>query len=564
MDKIFFIETEKKFNLFHFRLEIFSSNGGQLVDPEYLELPKESVNLDSISWSFDKIPMGINSDITQEVEWYIDSLPEEFMNILLHPRSDKLFVIDDYNSIDYRAGNIYELYIVREGVPTIIYRGVQLSDMKHNLSIKNKTFKATLEGLGHFILTRIDLMKFLVLNGGIYGATQSSPCIYEFFRNLGSGSVIDMSIQIFRDIKTQQKHSDYFVFSSYEQLEYTVQTMYQNIYNNIMRTGGFSQPTVELPFMKYYKRHATGGHGSELSKSEVKLLSHVKINENVVGGLFSPDPDGLARYSVMYDFLSDLAQESYCKLFISPTGEFVSVYPFTSTDEIVIPYNVIEAEVENYSINQLTVSLSEFDDKDVESYEFKEAAIRNGEDYPIPLVFNNTSPNNVVENVLSDSCPNISDVIALEGGTAYIKYSKGPARMWNLYYFDMPEGLREERAFKVDEYCETRGGFRLLSVPGVRPSDIQNPLVAQREYGKPLMFKSLLDLIGYDNAVSLKIKVDLEFINLETYWFGADKRFYLDLTNYSQYYAGYTPYFYLTKSTIDIQDETMTCEFIGF
>jgi len=571
-DNIYYIEWVGMYTGNQYRLEVIPS-GDIIGTPNYIQLPRTALELGTLSWEFQDLPLGINSDTRLKVTWNLDEIEDVYLiSKLFNPYTEHQLPTN-VGSVTYKAGNVYVLSINNE----VVYRGVQVVD--EVLAFDGTTrYEVELVGLGKYVLSCFDLKDFVLEENHMLRLKEkSSLCIFEYYDKYSANQIRTIiSAQTTKFPSTQ----DQFHFWSVQSFENWLREAFRTCAAKILRrsTSGFEY-TFSLPIADYYKQDYQGNQlvGTKLSKSELMLLTSVYNAKNAmpIGGLFTTAQDSLvSRYSAWWDFLSDLAVSEGMKLFVDPNGVRIVPMPIFGSNptSVVLDGQIDEMkELRRFGIKQITVSLEEFGDEDVDNYRFVNNATRNENELQIPLLFNNAPPANDYQNKKARYGATLGEDTGNYSFTNYI--SDAPCRIWNYYYFDQPVGMTKEVAFGVHDFCRSITSIRNGVVTGViaapsmssiQYSTINDPkrycLAIQRERSKALMFK---DIPTYytEQGKACRLKVEKASTGELA---GAFFLYTFSPSSVNPYASGYPTEYHLTKVEFDFEKEVVSMELFGY
>lgn len=571
-NKIYYTEWFGTYTAKQYRLEVYPADT-PLSTPQYVKLDAHCVELDNFEWEFDDICFGINSNVNLKVKWYLDYLDNlEFETILFNPL--KTYQLEtDIDSVPYQAGNVYELYIDS----VCVYRGVQLTDEAFGFD-GTGLYTAETTSLAKHLMTCFDLKQFIGLESHLNRLhNKLSPCIYEYFEKVNSNTW--RALMAITDKSDSKSNDNYYAFWDLQSFENWIKGALQSCSNAILRKT--VPVTFEIPFGYYYKQDYAGNQalGSLLAKADVRILTYISKSDKTIGGVFAWTNDSMGgRYSTIYDLMSDWAQGEGMKYFISPDGTSMKPLPLFGKNPTV--HNIETKSIELKSIKkrlnkQVTVSLSEFNSGDVDNYRYNDGIPRNDNELQIPLLWNNSPPKNNYEKKSIEQDYRASSGFA-GGLNGNLYFTIDPVRMWNFYYTDTPEGLLEERAFRVHDFCRvdtrvrndigTEGIGTEPTVASVDWDSLDNAsafcLAIQVEHSKPSMFRRFNTYFGADKVskASFIVPFDDAFADIMS---GANSLITIDLTQYRQSLGTYPSNYYITKVSFDFEKEQFNVEAIG-
>lgn len=572
-DNVYYIEWVGKYTGNQYRLEVIPS-GDIITTPNYIQLPRTTIELGTLSWEFQEdLPLGINSDTRLKVTWNLDEIEDVYLISKLFNPYVEHQLPTNVGSVTFKTGNVYTLSINGE----VVYRGVQITDEVFDGTTR---YEVELVGLGKHVLSCFDLKDFVLEENHMLRLKEkSSLCIFEYYDKYSANQIRTIiSAQTTKFPSTQ----DQFHFWSVQSFENWLRVAFRTCAAKILRrsTSGFVY-TFSLPIADYYKQDYQGNQnvGAKLLKSELMLLTSVYNAKKAmpIGGLFTTAQDSLVSgYSTWWDFLSDLAVSEGMKLFVDPNGVRIVPMPIFGSNptSVVLDGQIDEMkELRRFGIKQITVSLEEFGDEDVDNYRFVANATRNEHEIQIPLLFNNAPPANDYQNKKARYGATLGEDTENYSFTNYI--SDAPCRIWNYYYFDKPTGMTKEVAFRAHDFCRSITSIRngvetgiIAASPmaSIQYSTINDPkrycLAVQREHSKALMFK---DIPTYYTEQGKACRLKIEKISTgRAELVGASSLYTFSPSNINPYATGYPTEYHLTKVELDFEKETVLMELFGY
>ena len=589
-NNVYFTEWTAKFGA-SWRLEIQDPADTGLSDPIYIKFPKQAVSFEDFGWEFDDIPLGIMSDTTLSVSWALSEIADltELKDFLFNPT--KTITITAQVQFDISAGNLYTLY--RNG--SVVYRGIQLQDYRYGMTVSDGIVKyeAELISLGKYILSCFDIPTFLRLYRDVF-LTASTGFKYVIEQATDTGKLSE-SKKLIRTIINEAKHNDIlkwvennendkFYFMSLADFESIMKNVFATIYNKLTRTANSAALTFSLPFMQYWKQVLNSSINStvyvweQLNKETALLPSLITRDTNYVGGLLH-NLSGISKYKVFYDFIADMSLDHVVKYRVSPDGsKFLPYYffgylcdpnsgGFGNIDTITFKTNeVIELELEHYITNQITASLEEFTNADIDNYRFNDGTLRNDDELQVPVLFNTAPPANNYS-LFKGKRGKILDNLYTNNTVGELDVTGDALREFRFYYTTQPIFLEKEVVVPAHSYCrqsigsesiELEGGTYLPIIEDTKAWILRN----QRECSKPLLFSDFREVLDSPRNSKLKIKVPATG-DFNTIFDGINTAFYIDLTKWDSYLASYPDTWYLTKVEYNFDDDCFDLELFG-
>jgi hypothetical protein len=203
---------------------------------------------------------------------------------------------------------------------------------------------------------------------------------------------------------------------------------------------------INLPTLYKQVRDATGENGDTLTIDDIHLLAYIKLNSDVVGGLFyEGDEQSLQKTypNSVADFYNELAEFSLRRIHSGTLGVDMNPTDFDTLNMDVNQLYDVSFSVNEERIKTVTCSLYEHHDDqdtggDIDKREATIEGSRNEGSWTIPIVFNN-----ILTNIKREGDKQ------KRGNTTLIK---------NLYYIDtcscyhFPFYSDQIRPLRVHEY----------------------------------------------------------------------------------------------------------------
>jgi hypothetical protein len=195
---------------------------------------------------------------------------------------------------------------------------------------------------------------------------------------------------------------------------------------------------IDLPTLYKQTSNADGSEGDPLTIDEIYLLAYIKLNSDVVGGLFyEGDEQSLQKTypNSVADFYNELAEFNLRRIHSGALGVDMNPNYFDTINLDINQLYDVSFSVNEERIKTVTCSLYEHHDDqdtggDIEKREATIEGSRNEGSWTIPIVFNN-----ILTNIKRIG-------VGKQGNTTLIK---------NLYYVDVYYA-QNTQPFRVHEY----------------------------------------------------------------------------------------------------------------
>lgn len=434
---IYFTEWES--DLGTNRIEFFASGSEQLIDPVYLELLPEVVIIEKYNAEFDKLPIGMMKTPILEMKIntaWAQEYSTEFRKLFLNS-------VFELKTVD---GNVLQLGTIVKYNPagqSNWFTGMIRDDQEIDIDIDTGQISVKAEHIVRSLLDQVamsEIDKYFIEKCSVSEGITAGD-VTEF-RSTYNGE------RLWQMVTRDQDYVMLF-FKLYKIMEF-INLKYSEYYAYAMR-----KPVMDIyiqhPFGKHYKQNPSNPsiHGDELGYyNDIYVLGYIfkgSTNDQRIGGLFNDTKEGIGKYNSAWDYLSEVTEQYLMKTSLvynttntSPVFSYSEIkrVDWDRVTSVKLKLNGSRLKTVTSSINE-TKSADGWSDQN--KYEAKTASSRNGNEWTIPVIYNNV--------------PVCVKYTKYKG--SWYQWRSFHPHIWGLYYKQLKEGSSTEyEMFKCHNYVE--------------------------------------------------------------------------------------------------------------
>jgi len=435
---IFFTEWESDLGIN--RIEFFASGSELLINPEYIELLPEVVIVEKYNAEFDKLPIGMIKtpvlELTVNTSW-AQEYTKEFRKLF----TNSVFEMEMTADTTLQLGTIVKYSPAGQ---SNWFTGMIRDDQEIDIDPDQGQVQVKCEHIVRALLDQVamsEIGKYFI--AGYYITEGFFAGDVTEFRSTYNGE------RLWQMVTRDQDYIMAF-FKLYKIMEY-INVRYSDYYSIAMRTN-LSSIYIQHPCAKHYKQNpmnpALYGEALEYYDDIYVLGVIIKNDGNgtVIGGLFKDYKDGIGKYNSAWDYISEVTEQYLMKTSIVFNRTITSpIFSYSEVKKIDWDRVLSKPKVKLNAkrLKTVTSSLSETksDDgwSDQNKYEAKTASSRNGNEWTIPIVYNNA--------------PVCVKYTKYKG--SWYQWRSFHPHIWGLYYKQLKEGSTTEyEMFKCHNYVE--------------------------------------------------------------------------------------------------------------